>query len=296
MFEFIDPSLFAESPGDDVLWMRQSTVGSWELCPARVMLSDDPGFKALPSEAMSFGTLVHEMGATDLTDGLQNWTIVDVMDLWDTLVTDEYGVSVFELAAEEMIRDGAVEAIGANQLWRVQVVPTLPDTDPVVETRLEAPLGVLPSGRRVWLHGTGDVLYPDSHVGVDWKTAGRGWKEGKADLTGQAAAYTYLAWVAFSEWISEWRYWVYDRQKVEWAQWTTSRTEQQVDAWLRHAFGIAKAIDAGAVMYTPVDSTFGKMSRGWWCSAKYCGAWEVCKGKYLADDVDESATVEVTWS
>lgn len=280
-------------PADDALWIRQSTVGSWELCPARVMLSDG---HELPSEAMSFGTLVHEMLALDLEHGAGlPWTYSQTADLWSSLVADEYGVDLGELAAEETIESSAMEAIGAVQLWRRQVEPDLPSTEPLVEARLEAPLGILDNGRQVWMHGTGDVLYPDVPVGYDWKTAGRGWGEGKAMFLGQPSAYTYLAWWNHDVFIADWRYWVYDRRAAKWVLHSTQRTPQQVQAWLRHAFGIAKAIDAGAVYYTPVDSTFGKMKRGWWCSPQYCGVWDRCKGKHLADEVDESQSVEVAW-
>ena len=283
------------SPPDDALWIRQSTVSSWELCPARVTQSTHRGFNGLPSEPMSFGTLVHEMLAKEMVDGPQPWTAADVEDFWDSLVVAEYGVTLPELTDDEQVKSSAVEAIGAVQTWRIQVQPTLPNSDPLVEARLEAPLGILDSGRQVWLHGTGDVLYPGVPVGYDWKTSGRDWMDGKAMALGQPSAYTYLALWNHDAFIADWRYWVFDRRSQMWRLHETSRTRQQVAAWLRHAFGIAKSIDAGATAYNPTGSSYGKIRRGWWCSPKYCGAWDICPGKYIADDLDETIEAEVVW-
>ena len=283
------------TPAADALWLRQSTIGSWELCPARVMQSDQEGFNDTPSEAMSFGTLVHEMTALDLAHGGTPWTVKQTEDLWDSLLTDEYGRSLYELASEDLIKSSVEEAIGAVALWHRVVEPTLPAGERLIEQRMEAPLGILQSGREVWLHGTGDLIYTDGQPGYDWKTAGRGWNDTKAIAIGQPSAYTYLTWYNHGVYIPSWKYWVYDRQKCEWQLHETVRTPKQVSAWLRHAFGIAKSIDAGATAYVPWQSTFGKFKRGWWCSAKFCGAWSICKGKQIADDVDESEVPWTTW-
>ena len=165
----------------------------------------------------------------------------------------------------------------------------------LIEQRLEAPLGILPNGREVWLHGTGDLLYKDLAVGYDWKTSGRDWKEGRATYLGQPSSYQYLHWYNHDVWVDEWRYWIYDRGRGQWVLHTTRRDRQQVMSWLRHAFGIACAIDAGVVYYTPTQHPYGKSERGWWCSPKYCSAWDHCPGKYLADEFDEKQSAIINW-
>lgn len=293
--------LFTEgeyTPAHDALWIRQSTVGSWELCPGRVMQSKHARFNELPSEAMSFGTLVHAMIELELTGarGRVPWTTMNVSDLWDELALEEYGVSLADLADDDLILDSSIEAVGAVMQWRRQVQQTLPNGDMLIERRLEAPLGVLPNGREVWLHGTGDLLYTDIAIGYDWKTAGRGWKETKATYLGQPSAYAYLHWYNHNVWVERWRYWVYNRGSARWDLHTTYRNRQQVASWLRHAFGIACAIDAGVVYYTPTQHPYGKSERGWWCSPRYCAAWDHCPGKYLADGYDEKQLAIINWT
>jgi len=82
--------------------------------------------------------------------------------------------------------------------------------------------------------------------------------------------------------------------KSEWTLHKTSRNQAHVDSYLRKVWAIAKSIDAQAFPFRPWSETFGNVSRGWWCSPKYCSAWNICEGKHLPDDLVEETPIDIT--
>jgi hypothetical protein len=47
---------------------------------------------------------------------------------------------------------------------------------------------------------------------------------------------------------------------------------------------------------TPAGESYGKYKRGWHCSAKYCGGWEICPFKGLIpDDADLEEKITHGW-
>lgn len=283
-------------PPDDALWVRNSDASSWDLCPARHGYLRSGAARQVPSEAMSFGTMMHTFAEMRLMgwDGIV--TVQQLEEWWEEAVAKD-GFSLSELAERDRIDASLQEAVQACMLWDAQVRPLLGYSEKVeFEPRLEAPLGVLPNGREVWVHGTPDVLDVDRID--DWKTASRGWKESKAHATGQLSMYIYLAERTRGYVIESGTYHVWDRSKYEWVPHVTSRTPAEVDAYLRHIWQMARAIDAEAYTFNPWQSNFGDYKRGWWCSSKYCAAWDVCEGKHAHDDVWEEQEIDITvgWS
>jgi hypothetical protein len=295
------------------LILRQSTIGSMQLCPARVGLSVVDGFNSTPSEAMFFGSLVHNLierflggyvagGVTPpstyplelLSRSVIGLAIADVCEKdgfdWEDVTRQEQREAIYE------------EARVATLAWFAQVWSAhLFQSDVLgVEQKLTAPLRdePLPSGRQALLQGTPD-LWTGGTV-IDWKTSGRAWVV-HADLTKghfspQAPIYFTLIERNGGPKIRRMTFYVYDRSSASWAEHETNWTDEQVEASLENAWQYAKQIDAGAFPYTPFESTFGKYKRGWHCSPKYCGAWDICPGKaMIADDTDLSVRTERSW-
>ena len=279
-------------PAEDALWVRNSDVVSWDLCAARHGYLRKGAAKQVPSEAMSFGTMMHTFAEMRLM-GWDGVVTVQQLEEWWEEAVEKDGFSLSELAERPRIDASLQEAVQACAAWDVQVRPLLGYSEKVeFEPRLQAPLGVLPNGREVWAHGTPDVL--DVDLIDDWKTAARGWKESKARATGQLSMYIFLAEAARGYSITDGTYWVWDRSKYGWKAHFTTRDAAHVDAYLRHVWQIARAIDADAYSFNPWSSNFGDYKRGWWCSAKYCAAWDVCEGKAINDDVWEEQPIDIT--
>jgi hypothetical protein len=284
-----------DEPQEDDVLIRPSSVTSMGLCPARVGYSLTEGYNPLPSEAMSFGTLEHAILERRLTGDPFVMSRQTVGDLWRELIRDENGIELDELAPRDLIDSSVDEAIAAAFLWEEDVLPQLGEPV-IVEEVLWRPLGVLPDGRAVWLHGTPDLV-TEGPLGHDWKTAGTGWKESRRLFEAQPSAYPWLAAPRLGVEAHEiaFVFWVYDRKNSEWQPHKTSRTRAEIDSWLKVAWMRGKQIAYGAFPATTYDSQWGNYSRGWWCSPRFCAAWDICQFKHLADDVDETETIEKGW-
>lgn len=282
-------------PVETDVFLSQTTINNALLCGGRVLYRDHEGYDFTPSEAMSFGTMVHGMAEADL--GLLGlpvcgqWSKAAVEEIWRQGLLDERDGSwdLDVLASRERIDKSVREAMVANRKWHEQVVPNLGISvgeRMLIEQRVTKQLGTLDDGRAVWLGGTSDVVFPDVPEIVDWKTAGRGWDESKAQFTIQATIYTWLYE------IPNHTYWVWNRRNKDWSSYTTRRNEQHVDSALRQAWQVAGQIATGTLTASPLQDTFGKVKRGWHCSAKFCGAWNICEFNKLPDDVWEGQRID----
>jgi hypothetical protein len=286
------------------LYLRQSTIESMKLCPARVGQAKEEGFLGTPSEAMAFGSLVHEIIAEFMLGD------TSVYPLWASSpphyitvlrgIAEKDGYDLDTVASPELQERMADEAIIAFRTWHGEVWEGhgLDRAEFVaIEKPMQRLLGVI-QGRPVWFHGTPDVILSDE--AVDWKTAGRGWstnKEGqsKGMVSIQAPMYLWLSELEVGTLLDRFVFWVFDRSAGSWQQHLTEWSAEAVQAALENAFEYAKMVDAGAYPYTPGTDDFGKPKRGWHCSPKYCGAWNICKGKAsLTDGSDLSIMAEET--
>ena len=290
-------SLDGLSPVEGDLQLRNSTIGSWDLCPGRVGYAETEGFQPTPSEAMSFGTMGHGAIEYDLLHGRHLWTAPELKLLWRQSLLDESSgpYDLDELAGAERIQTSVEEAVVMMSAWQQDVYPQLNLSYNIrIEKKMTAPLGVLPSGRAVWFHGTPDLVDIDNPGIHDWKTSGRAWKESKALGLLAPQAYSWLVDKTYDVFIPDHFYWVWDRAKSEWVLHKTSRNQEHVDSYLRKVWAIAKSIDAQAFPFRPWSETFGNVQRGWWCSPKYCSAWDICEGKALPDDLWEGTPIDIT--
>lgn len=294
IFDGFEPDKYADlEQRDGDIHLSQTTINNAQLCGGRVLYQDDPGFNHAPSEAMSWGTLVHAMieeelrGKLEPSLGTMYWNEKVIEGLWRQTLRDERNGSwdLDDLASPSVIEAGVMEAHGAVRLWLADVFPLLgePSARWQVEERVTECIGFI-EDRAVWLGGTADLVTRSIH---DWKTAGRGWAQSKADAGNQASIYTYLYG------IPDHVYHVYNRKSGEWELHETVRTIEQVTSALRVAWMTAKAMHHGTLVATPWASTFGKSKRGWYCSAKFCGAWDVCQFKSIQDNVWEGQPIDI---
>lgn len=277
-------------PADDDIIIRQSTLNSWLLCPGRVYHSVDDGFDRTPSEPMLFGTLVHAMiEAHLLGDSPPIGSLLNEAEANDGFSLDDYATP----EAIEYMFDGVQMAFDD---WQEQVEPRLPDEEPTyIEQKFQRPLAEVGDGRVIWVQGTPDLAYSDRIY--DWKTAGRGWKlnnndQSKGSFNAQAPTYLWLD----GRGLRTFTFWVYDRSKGVWGEYITQWDSEQLLLNLKNLEGIGRAIAAGVVYYTPTSDNFGKVQRGWHCSPKYCGAWNICPGKNsIADGADLEVLIGNPW-
>ena len=295
-------------PRDDDIVVSQSTIGSMQLCPGRVGLSQVEGFYATPSEAMFFGSVVHHMIEKFLLLGDPGaWpfelstteAIRQAMD--DAAVDESHGTAghfvIDEVATPDQVLMFIAEIRESVMAWYSQVWTAWFHEINItaMEQKLIMPLGILPDGRAVWLRGTPDVT---TGGGIyDWKTSKKAWllnSDGLSKGSFGPQAPLYLALTGQRS--GHFTFVVYDRATQKWETHPTVWSEEQVKASVLNAWETGKQIGAQGFPYTPFESSYGKYKRGWHCSPQYCGAWDVCPGKdSISDGVDTTVKIDRRW-
>lgn len=271
-----------------------------QLCPARVGYAETDGFLPALSEALVFGTCVHGMAEYHLLNGKKADTKPNAFDEWmEGILNEEYQYSIEQIPDKEW-KTFRRKAIEAYRLWVFQVYdhwlkPELSDEMFYVEADLITPIHELEDGRIIYLKGTPDLTLIGNRI-VDFKTTNsRGWNQAKADYSIQASLYLWLHNQLFDEPLDTFDFHVYMRSKTDWNRYETKRTDPIMESAVHTAIQYGKQIATGVYPATMVDSDYGKLKRGWWCSAKYCGAWNICEHKFLNDDVNELEIASTKW-
>jgi hypothetical protein len=260
-----------------------------ELCSARVGYKGEEGFFPAFSEPLVFGSFVHEMIELIIAEEKALPIIANAEHILDAVLATKFEldpnytqVAAFELAEKGIIGEAQFAVTEWWKWWEKAHITT-----PISEHTMYAQLGTLADGRKVWLFGTPDLYSVVELLAKDWKTAGRGWSQGKADHAIQASLYSHLIHHNTGIFISDWEFLVFNRRTGDWESHPTTRTLEQVEsakrvAWMRalqNAYNIYPA--------TPTTTEHFKTKRGWYCSPKFCNAWNICEFKYLADGLDE---------
>ena len=269
--------------------IRQSLIGQLQLCAGRVGFQNHEGYLESVSEPLVFGQCVHHIIAEDLIHDEQQDKLLQSMGDWvDEILHEQYDWSLKQVPDVPKF----FSEIGvAYRLWRKTVRPKLSD---ILSIEEEQTL-FLGEGRQsnIWLQGTGDVVTATSLV--DWKTSGRGWKQVKADVSIQASLYMPLTKQNLGESIRKFTFWVFNRQAGAWQRHVTHRKVEQIDSALATAYQHGLQLEAEVFPCTPVpESSFNK-KRGWYCSPKFCGAWNICDAKYMNDGKDEKVVAVRSW-
>ena len=299
MVTLLIPTTYEVDPQLEPLELRPSTLESMSYCPARQKYTDHPLYDGHPSEAMSFGSLLHALIYPNFLPEQQDtgvairYTPNEVLAAWGR-VAEIDSFKLADVTSSSTLRTLTLEARDLYDEWVREVWPVLRDyVTLAVEVRLRHPLGVLPSGRQVFLNGTPDRV----RVGGldDWKTGGSHYDQGKADSRPQGQYYAWLCEREYGMPFTDMTYWSAHRGKGAWIHVTQSITKRSQASAVAAAMEWAGMIESGFYPPTPSAPT-GKNGRGWWCGPKYCAAWLACDFKGLiADDRDLDAPLERGW-
>lgn len=270
--------------------VRQSTIGQLQLCPGRVGFANHPGYLAMISEPLAFGTCVHYLISQDLIEKQQQDGLLLSMNDWvEQILVEQYDWSLDRVPNP---RGFFGEVSLAYTLWRHNVLPLLSEEPLLIEQEQRMYLGAGKQGN-IWLQGTGDVVYPSTLM--DWKTSGRAWKQAKADFSVQASLYMPLHKQSLGVSIRKFTFWVFDRQRASWSRLTTERKVSQIDSALATAFQYGLQLEAEIYPCTPVPEASFNKARGWYCKPKFCGAWNICDAKYMNDGFNEDEVAVRSW-
>lgn len=130
--------------------------------------------------------------------------------------------------------------------------------------------------RTINIRGAIDCV--DRNLGViDWKTAGnphKAWEKQRYEV--QPTVYTW-AWNKLQgTHVDHMRYVVFIHDKGV-QEYTVSRGPEHVE-WLKYqAIAAARQVESGLPVWTMNDS-------GWWCAAKWCPAYNACKGSFIKEE------------
>lgn len=277
------------NPDVDTL-IRQSTIGQFQLCPARVGYQGQEGFLDPVSERMAFGTCVHYLAAADLQAGEARTDLLLNMNEWvEAILVEQYDWS---LELVDKPREFFEQISVAYRNWRTHVRPTIKGEVIAIEEDCYLNLGPGRTGD-IWLRGTQDVVL--SNVVMDWKTSSAVWKQEKADLSLQASLYLALTKQALGVATQKFIFWTYHRPSREWTPVTTTRKVGHINSALETAYNYGLQLEAGIFPATPVPESAFQKKRGWYCGPNYCGGWNVCTSKSLADGVNEQQVAIRSW-
>lgn len=145
----------------------------------------------------------------------------------------------------------------------------------VVEEKFDLPL-YKDGFRTINLRGAIDCV--DRNLGlIDWKTAGNAhkqWEKQRYEV--QPTVYTWAWNKMYATEYDHMRYVVFIHDKGI-QEYTVTRTPGHVE-WLEfQALAAARQVESGLPVWTMNDT-------GWHCSAKWCPAWDDCKGKYVKEE------------
>lgn len=285
---------------DDALIIRPSSHSTWLLCPLSVQYAYDERNDNTPSEQQAFGTGMHAIIENYIKTGQHPTSGEGWVNAWieEMESRDE---DITKLASPSLLVADSKEMKLAFELWLDTFWnPVGSHLEPlVVEETLALKLGDLPSGREAWLRGTPDLF--TTTKGFDWKTSTSGWSSTKLPELTQHLFYSALVEVNHGVSITEFSYVVYDRKRQEWkwSEYTDHFNETAIQLAIEEARKMALILDVQAAPATPMKrgAFWGQDGRGWWCTAKWCGAWDFCEGKHLLADGQAGGSRDstVTW-
>ncbi len=277
-----------------------------QLCPARIGYEINQPDEVIEvfGEAPVYGSAVHYLCEHHVLDPRNQAKLVKptAFAQWlNDMLQDNYGASIGDIPEKDykIFRRKVIEAY---RMWVVQVYEhsiklDIKDREVFVEDGLFLYLGDH-EGRRIIAHGTPDLTISGVRM-EDNKTTNAAfkWTQEKADSEIQPSLYLAMHNIINNDSITEFVYRIYDRKKEDWNSLPTARTEGEQEAILKVAFEYGKQVAANVFPPTPIIENYGKRVRGWYCSPKWCGAWNVCEYKgQLNDGTDLQQIAIKSWS
>lgn len=262
---------------------RQSWLGSVELCDERARFELVGEMPDEETDAASLGTACHagiEQVCRDRLDYGEWGLLDDAIEVFHKQLDEQIAMPSFVYKKYD---ESTMRILGEEHLtnWYEQVLPTL--ADPLA---VEWEFNVLlyeDHERVINLKGTADYLDINLHV-TDWKTSSRPYKIlDKQSAAIQPTVYSYAVAQEYGYTPTpQFSYVVMvhpsSRSKARIQTVTIERNAGHV-LWLqRRCLTLARMIEADLPHWPQHDD-------GWFCSAKWCPAFALCKGAAMRGEL-----------
>lgn len=240
--------------------VSQSQVDMWQRCPKQWEYRYVHGLKVPPSGALVEGRCYHETLEHNFRQKMgsqEDLPIEECLDMfstaWDATLLEE------ELIIWERLDSGATkdEGIGLVREYMSTVSPIV-QPKKVEETYVSEVAGV----KFVRVIDLVDVL----DIVVDHKTSGKSYTQDDVDksLEASASAFALERPIIFYNHVA-----IKTRiPKIQLIK--TYRTQTDIDWWVDMVARIALQMKSGIAPPRPT---------GWWCSLRFCGYYEQCRGE-----------------
>lgn len=290
---------------DDAIVVRPSAYSTWQNCALAVQYTTDERYDATSSMQAARGTGIH-LPIEQHLEGKPFLVEKHMVDAWvEQLKTRPGEWEKLATLPASTFREVGAQIWEGYLLWQQQFWQTVGQSLTVVATerRLAMPLGEAPDGREIWLRGTPDLVddIGDTDRIIDWKSSTSGWKADKVREMVQHTAYAGLHMANGGRRVTEAMYVVYNFKEKRW-NWDEFKVPVSLTGVWRvlHEFyqmGLTLSVNGAVASPMKRGASWGQDGRGWWCSAKWCGAWDFCEGKFLLDDgkTDEKRDGLITW-
>lgn len=246
--------------------VSHSQINMWLRCPRQWQYRYVDGLKIPPSGALIVGSAYHSALEGNFQQKITTQTdlpLADCLDLfsdaWEDRLLEE------ELVIWEKLGPGECKDQGAD-LVKEYIVSTSPSVQPIqVERTYTSDVAGVKFVCRVDLE--------DVHRAViDHKTAARPYSQDDVDGDIQASAEAYALGrpIVFYNHIAL-------KLRAPRIQVVKSyRRRVDIDWWLDMATGVVRQMESGVAPPRSIDA-FGK--KGFWCSERFCGYYERCRGE-----------------
>lgn len=259
---------------DDGRWQHkfsQTLIKRFMMCPEQARLDLAGELERRETDAACLGTAFHTGVEILLRGGSEAEARNGSAEHFDRMVAD--GLEWVQIAKPATAHRYIQNAITG---WLETVLPQLshhPEAE--IEERFKVPIWS-DDHRVIFLTGTPDYWEPDTGV-WDWKTANRNYEHWEVDrFYIQPTAYAYA--VAVKHEIVDPIDFTFavslkgKNPKMQLVE--TTRHGGHYDWLSRQALSIARMIEADLEGWPLND-------QGWHCSAKWCTAWDRCKGAHV---------------
>lgn len=264
------------------LWVfSQSRLKQVELCPERGRRDVLGLMPEFATDSTSLGTAVHaviEACITDMIEDMGPWALEDMVSVacstFDTLMLEPIAKWVKVKSAPPIHR----QISNCLITWYGQILPTL---SPVSAELHFGPLTIHEDDKRI-IQLEGTIDYIDAVTGLaDWKTAGRTWIEWEHrrwDI--QPTVYLWAIDKLENDcgWPLNDAPWTWHVMNTDGSYQRIETTRGQADFdWLKaRCLTLALTLEAELPAWPKNDTSA-------LCSPKYCGAYDQCKGQFVAD-------------
>lgn len=244
----------------EIFQISNSQIGMWLRCPRQWEFRYIKGLKLPPKGVMVQGTAYHGALKKNFENKIQtkeDLSISDILDAFDSSWNEAVSLDGKEQVDWEERDADDLKDEGANcvSIYHKKMVA---DIDPVsVEQRVEMPIGKD-------LTCVGYIDLETKNNIIDHKLRGRSMNQADADRDTQALTYCLM------QEKKNFAFHVMVKKKFPEVQVVSvKKTVKDIEWWLESVKQIAAQIRTGICPPNPT---------GWWCSEKFCGYWNLCKG------------------